>query len=105
MLIPSLLAAYTGKDPNSVELTAFPGMRSLLPNWNISFDMMSILPELGEHVKSLNLVHQYISHYRVGSFSSYLSWVPANDDGDLGYIRDALSGSPIPPQHHTISQR
>lgn len=103
VLIPSLLAAYTGKSPNSVELTAFPNMRSLLPNWNISFDMMSILPELGEHVKSLNLVHQYISHYRVGSFSSYLSWVPANDDGDLGYIRDALSGSPIPSTPYDIS--
>lgn len=33
VLIPAFLAAYTGKDPKKVGLTAFPSLKSMLPNW------------------------------------------------------------------------
>ena len=37
----------------------------------------------------------------MGSFSSYLNWV--SSDGDFGFIRDELSGNPIPSSPYDIS--
>jgi cell surface protein SprA len=103
VLIPAFLAAYTGKDPASVKLTPFPDISALLPNWLISYDLMRLLPQLKEQMQSLTLTHQYLSQYRVGSFESFMSWVPLGDGSDLGYIRDAVSGSPIPSTPFNIS--
>ena len=38
VLVPAFLAAYTGKDPNKVGLSAFPSIKSLLPNWRVTYD-------------------------------------------------------------------
>lgn len=103
VLIPAFLAAYTGKDPASVKLTPFPDISALLPNWLLSYNLMKLLPQLGEYMESLTLTHQYLSQYRVGSFESFMSWVPLGDGSDLGYIRDAVSGSPIPSTAFNIS--
>jgi len=103
VLIPAFLAAYTGKDPTSAGLTPFPDISSLLPNWLISYDLMRLLPQLREQMQSLTLTHQYLSQYRIGSFDSFMSWVPLSDGSDLGYLRDAVSGSPIPSSPYNIS--
>lgn len=103
VLIPAFLAAYTGKNPNTVQLTAFPDLWSLLPNWDISYNLMNTLPQLRTHFRSFLLTHKYVSQYRVGSFSSFLNWVALDDNSDLGYIRDVLSGSPLPSSPYDIS--
>ena len=103
VLIPAFLAAYTGKDVRKVGLTAFPDLVSLLPNWDISYDALPMLPFLQNELKSLMFIHKYISQYRVGGFSSYLNWIPMDDDSDLGYIRDILTGSPAPSSAYDIA--
>jgi cell surface protein SprA len=103
VLIPAFLAAYTGKNPNSVALTPFPGISALLPNWLISYNMMRLLPQLETYMQSLTLAHQYLSQYRVGSFDSFTSWAPLGDGSGLGYVRDAVSGFPIPSAPFNIS--
>ena len=56
-----------------------------------------MIPALENQFKSFNLNHRYISQYRVGSYSSFLSWQPINDDdkSNLGYIPDPISGTLI----------
>lgn len=103
VLIPAFLAAYSGKDANKIETTAFPNLRSILPNWSVSYDLLSMLPELRNNFQSVVFTHKYISQYRIGSFSSFLSWVPVSDGSDLGYIRDVLSGAPVPSAPFDIS--
>ncbi|MDD4697541.1 MAG: cell surface protein SprA [Fermentimonas sp.] len=97
VLIPAFLAAYTGKDPDKIGLTAFPDLSSLLPNWNITYNLLNMIPVLENQFKSLSLNHRYLSQYRVGSYSSFLSWKPATDDSksNLGYIPDPVSGTLI----------
>ena len=103
VLIPSFLAAYTGGDAQKIGLTAFPDLLSLLPNWNISYNVLQMLPALQANFKSLTLMHKYVSQYRVGAFSSFLSWIPLDDTSDLGYVRDVLTGSPVPSSPYDIS--
>ena len=103
VLIPAFLAAYTGRDANNVGLTAFPNLLSMLPNWDVSYNVLQMLPMLQSNFKSLMLTHKYVSQYRVGAFSSFLNWVPMSDNSDLGYIRDVLTGSPVPSSPYDIS--
>lgn len=103
VLIPSFLAAYTGQDPEKISLSAFPAIAAMLPNWNISYNVMTMFPALQSQFKSLTIAHQYLSQYRIGSFASFLSWVPVSDGSELGYIRDAVSGAPLPSSPFDIS--
>ncbi|MCF2604043.1 cell surface protein SprA [Parabacteroides distasonis] len=102
VLIPAFLAAYTGKNPNKVSLTAFPSVRSLLPNWRVTYDGLIKIPAVKKYFKSMTLSHQYRCSYSVGAFSSFLDWVDAGQDG-LGYIRDVLTGNPTPSSPYDIS--
>ena len=102
VLIPAFIAAYTGRSPKSVGLTAFPSLASILPNWRISYDGLIRIPSIRKHLKTLVLNHQYRGTYSVGAFSSFLSWVDANQDG-LGYVRDILSGNPTPSSPYEIA--
>jgi cell surface protein SprA len=103
VLIPAFLSAYTGKNPNSAALTPFPDISALLPNWLISYNLTRLLPQLEEHMQSLTLTHQYLSQYRVGAFESFMSWIPLGDGSDLGYVRNAVSGLPVPSTPFNIS--
>ena len=102
VLIPSFLAAYTGKDSKRIGITAFPAITSLIPNWRISYDGLIQIPFIKKHFKSMVLNHQYRCTYSVGSYNSYLSWVNAGDD--LGFIPDiANNRNPLPSSAYEIS--
>lgn len=103
VLIPAFLAAYTGKSAKNIARTPFPSLWAILPNWDISYNVLSGFPDLRKNFKSVLFTHKYISQYRVGAYSSYLNWVAATDNGDLGFIRDVISGAPIPSSPYDIS--
>lgn len=103
VLVPAFLSAYTGKNASKIELTAFPSIWSMLPNWDISYNAINTLPWLKENFKSFTLSHKYTSQYRVGNYSSFLNWLPTGEKGDLGYIRNVLNGMPIPSSPFEIS--
>ena len=102
VLIPAFLAAYTGKDPKKVGLTAFPSLKSMLPNWRITYDGLIKIPAVKKYFKSVTLSHQYRCSYAVGAFTSFLNWVDAGQDG-LGYIQSILNDNPTPSSPYSIS--
>ena len=102
-VIPAFIAAYTNKNPKKVALTAFPSLTSALPNWNITYDGLSKVPAIAKHFSKLSLSHRYTGQYNIGSYTSHLSWVNAGLGGDLGYIKQAESGRPIPSMGYDIT--
>ncbi|MBF6596985.1 MAG: cell surface protein SprA [Fermentimonas sp.] len=93
VLIPAFLAAYTGRSSKNIGLTPFPDIKSLLPNWEITYNLISLFPDLQNLVQSFSLNHRYLSQYRVGSYSSFQSWESYNNDNTLGYVTDHTTGS------------
>ncbi|MEI7504086.1 MAG: cell surface protein SprA, partial [Paludibacter sp.] len=104
VLIPSFLAAYTGRDVNSVDTNPFLGLLSILPNWRISYDGLSRIGWVKDHFKSISLTHAYTCRYSIGSYTSYSTWVAMGEDNSaLGYVRDVQSSNPIPSSPYDIS--
>ena len=100
VMIPAFIAAYTGKDINNIELTAFPSIKHLLPNWRITYDGFGKMKKMKDHFKSFTLSHGYSCVYSVGSFTSFLNWVDAGDG--YGFVKDEQTGSPIPSSPYDI---
>ncbi len=100
VLIPAFIAAYTGKNPNKIGLTAFPSLSQILPNWTVNYNGLMQLELFNNHFKDFVIRHQYVSRYLVGSYTSYGSWVEASDG--LGFIKSQTSG-PIPSSPYEIS--
>ncbi|MDD6209038.1 MAG: cell surface protein SprA [Bacteroidales bacterium] len=103
VLVPAFIAAYTGKNPQKVQLSAFPSLSALIPNWKITYDGLNALSFIQEHFKSVTFTHQYRCTYSVGAFSSFLNWVQADGEDGLGFIRDITTGNPTPSSPYDIS--
>jgi len=105
VLIPAFLAAYTGRDVNSVDTNPFLSILSVLPNWRINYDGLSNIDWIKDKFKSVSLTHAYTCKYSIGSYTSYSSWVALNnDDTSMGFVRDVLNeNNAIPSSAFDIS--
>ena len=103
VLIPAFLSAYTGRDARAIALTPFPKLTSLLPNWNLSYDLLTMIPVLRDYLRSLDLMHGYTSRFQIGSYASFQSWVPLHEGSDLGFISDPVTGQKVPSSRFDIS--
>lgn len=104
VLIPSFLAAYSGRNRDLVDTSPFPSLASLLPNWRMSYDGLSRIPWVRDKFRSISITHAYTARYSIGSYTSYSTWVAmSDDDSALGYIRDVQSNNPIPSSPYDIS--
>nr|WP_255489668.1 cell surface protein SprA [Dysgonomonas sp. 25] len=103
VLIPAFLAAYTGNSADKISLSAFPSLWKLLPNWTINYDGLTNIPFIKQHFKSIRLNHAYNCTYQVGNYNSFTTWVEADGGDGLGFIRDVLSGKPVPSSPYNIS--
>lgn len=101
VLIPAFLAAYTGKNPRKIGLTAFPSLKNILPNWHATYSGLIQIPFIQKHFKAFTLDHKYEATYSVGAFNSFLTWVPADADG-IGFVRNAATGNPTPSSPYDI---
>jgi cell surface protein SprA len=81
VLLPSFIAAYTGKSPGSVALTPFPKIP--LPNWRFSYNGLSKVPFFKRFFKSFTINHAYRSAYSVGSFNSNIKFVGDTINGTI----------------------
>ncbi|MFY0651426.1 MAG: cell surface protein SprA [Cyclobacteriaceae bacterium] len=70
VLVPSFIAAYSGRDPTTVNLTPFPKIP--LPNWRVDYAGLSKLPIFEDLVSSINLTHSYSSVFRISNFTNSL---------------------------------
>ncbi len=68
VLLYSLLAAYTGKDPKKMTLSKFP--RIPLPNWRVTFTGLTKIEALQKIFRNITIVHAYRASYNVGNFVS-----------------------------------
>lgn len=84
VLIPAFLAAYTGKEVNSVgdistqSLNKAPSLP--LPNWRIDYAGLSRLPKMRKKFSSFSITHSYSSKYNINSFTSALRYDELNPD-------------------------
>jgi len=83
VLVPAFLAAYSGKDANSIKLTGFPQIP--IPNWDIRYNGLSRIPLFNEVFDALDIRHGYRSTYSVNSYSSLIRYQEINGSS---YNRD-----------------
>jgi len=103
VLIPAFIAAYTGASPRSIGLSAFPALKRLLPNWAITYDGLMQLPFINKRFRVFTLEHKYSSLYTVGAYNSFMNWITANGNDNIGFIQNVMSGSPFPSSPYDIT--
>ena len=67
VLLPSFLAAYSGRDVGRVNLKGFPGIPK--PNWRATYDGLSKKEKLKKYFKSVTLTNAYTSTYSIGGYT------------------------------------
>jgi len=94
VMIPSFIAAYTGQDANTVELTPFPKIP--IPGWRIDYSGLGNMPALKEVFSSISLKHSYSSTYNVNNYSNSLLY---QDELELN---GWLDGYPVPTDTNEV---
>lgn len=82
VLIPTFLAAYSGKSGKDVTLNSFDKYIPL-PNWRITYDGLNKLPIINRAFKQFTLNHAYQSTFNVSSFTSNLTYVQGGAERDI----------------------
>ncbi|MEJ7913059.1 MAG: cell surface protein SprA, partial [Chitinophagaceae bacterium] len=104
VLIPSFIAAYTNKDPNTVALVkeTNPNIKSnpfagILPrpNWRMTYNGLSKIPGLEKLFTNVTLSHAYTSNLSMNSFNSALLFSDRFFYGQPEFL-DTLTGNFIP---------
>jgi len=89
VIIPALLATYTGINPSNIPLTARPGIAWIRPNWRINYNgNPQDISWMKDIFTSFNLTHSYRSSYSIGSFETNLAYNP--DENGLSWVRSQL---------------
>lgn len=79
VLIPAFLAAYTGRDANTIPLVESnnPSIRSNpfkhyvpMPNWKMTYNGLTKLPLFNEYLSNFNISHMYTGNLSMNSFLS-----------------------------------
>ena len=76
VLMYSFIAAYSGKDPNTVSLNPF--LRIPLPNWSITFNGLTNIPAIGKLFKTVSISHSYKSNYTISTWATNVYYDPNN---------------------------
>ncbi len=104
VLIPAFLAAYTGKDPETIGLVnnnnsgiqsnPFSNIKPF-PNWQIKYNGLSSLPFFDRFITNLTLSNGYSSILSMNSFTSSMLYADPLRYGYPGFI-DTISHNYIP---------
>jgi len=110
LIIPAFIAAYTGKDANSVSMSPF--IKNPVPNWRVDYSGLSKLDMFKNLFQSVTISHAYQSSYSVANYSNSLEYTNVNElsidrpieDYNRSFFASAQSdrGKPIPV--YVISQ-
>ena len=76
VLLYSFLAAYLGKDANTISLTPFSKIP--FPNWSLSYNGLANIPAIGAIFKTVNLTHAYRATYTISNWANNVSYDPDN---------------------------
>jgi len=104
VLVPSFIAAYTGKSANSIGLVE-PDNQNIranpfrnffpMPNWRIAYTGLTRLPFINRSVSNLVVNHAYTGTMSMNSFVSTLYYEDIYSLGFPSFI-DSISGNFIP---------
>ena len=104
VLIPAFIAAYSGKDPNSVALISqsnpnvksnpFSGIKPL-PNWRVTYTGLTKIPAIANTFSNISFTHAYSSSLSMNSYSSALLFTDRFHYGAPSFL-DTISGNYIP---------
>ncbi len=104
VLIPSFIAAYTNKDPNSVALVKQENgnikenpFKNIIPkpNWRVSYTGLSRVPGLEKTFTNVTLTHAYTSNLSMNSFNNNLLFEDPLNYNMPGFI-DTATGNFYP---------
>lgn len=87
VLLPAFLAAYSGKDPNSVKLSPFRNIP--IPNWTLRYTGLMNYKWFKKHFSSFSVSHGYRSSYTISNFTNNLQF---DEDDPLGMDNQNQSG-------------
>lgn len=116
VLLPAFIAAYTGKDPNSIALVEQSNPRTRSnpfkgylpkPNWRITYNGLTRLKGLEKIFTNFTLSHAYNSTLSMNSYNSSLLFEDPLRIGYPGFV-DTLTGNFVPfflVPNITISER
>ncbi len=104
VLIPAFLAAYTGRDANTIPLVESdnPSIRANpfknyfpMPNWKLVYNGLTKLPFFAEYFTNFNLSHTYTGNLSMNSFMSSFYFNDILAQGFPSFI-DSNSHSYVP---------
>lgn len=76
VLLPSFLAAYTGRDAEKVNTSAFRDVP--IPNWDLKYTGFMKMAWFKKNFKRFSLTHGYRSLYTINQYQSNLDYVQPN---------------------------
>ena len=91
VLIGAFFSAYSGKNPNSIDLD--PVSRNSLPNWNMKFTGLNNLKSFKKIFQRFTLTHAYRASYTLNNFQSNLDFNSESDfqlDGSGNLISERV---------------
>ncbi|WP_299255761.1 cell surface protein SprA [uncultured Cytophaga sp.] len=96
VLLPAFLAAYTGGDPNKVNISGIPKIP--LPGWQIDYTGLAKIKALAKRFQSITLSHKYSSQYLIGTYNSQNIYnsnyiTPTSNFYDTGRVPDSTNAS------------
>ena len=96
VMIPAFIAAYTGQDANTADLTPFPKIP--IPGWRVDYAGLGNIPALQDVFSSVSLTHSYSSTYSINNYSNSLLY---QDELDLDNMLDRY---PIPADTNELGE-
>ncbi len=96
VLTSAFLAAYGGRNPDKIKLTAFPSIP--LPNWRVTYDGLMKIKGMKKIFRTLTLSHAYLCTYSIGSYTSNILY--REEDGFPTVVDNA--GNFIPKSQLSI---
>ncbi len=104
VLIPAFIAAYSGKDPNSIPLVeeSFKSVKTNplgkmfpLPNWRVTYSGLTNIPALASVFSNITFSHAYNGNLGMNSFTSALNYYDPLHLSTPGFI-NPTTGNFIP---------
>ena len=92
VMMYAFMAAYSGKDANTVSLNPFPEIP--MPNWRVTYNGLSNVDFFRRYFKTVSLSHSYRSTYSVGNFTTNVLY--EEDGNGFDIIRDELKRNYLP---------
>ncbi|WP_457616301.1 T9SS outer membrane translocon Sov/SprA [Lutibacter sp.] len=86
VMLPAFLAAYSGKDANTIKLTAFRDMP--IPGWKITYKGFMKMKWFKKRFRSFSISHSYNSMYSITSYTNNLDY-----NANSPYLETDIAGN------------